>query len=125
MREIKYRIWQTCLDDKELQIMHPIKSIDFDKKLYWVETSIAGYYFKDAILMQYIGLKDKNDKEIFEGDLVKHGEELMMVSFSERFASFGLTKKGWLHFHFFGEAADHRDCEVVGNIYMNKELLRE
>lgn len=80
-------------------------------------------YHENISVMQYSGLKDKKDKEIFEGDLVKHNGDLMLVSFSERFSSFGLTKKGWLHFHFFGEAADHRECEIIGNIYENPELL--
>jgi uncharacterized phage protein (TIGR01671 family) len=73
MREIKFRLWQTIWPDKELQIMHPVTEIDFANKVYFVETSMAGYFFKDAILMQYTNLKDKNGIEIYEGDILKVG----------------------------------------------------
>ena len=80
---------------------------------------------KDYVVMQYTGLKDKNGKEIYESDVIKWGGETVpvFVIWSEKFASFGLRRDGWMHTHFFGEAVDHSDCEVIGNIWQNHELV--
>lgn len=60
-REIKFRIWN-----------------DYDKKMiYWnelLENNLANIFTIPSYnkwLMQYIGLKDKNGKEIYEGDILK------------------------------------------------------
>ena len=71
---------------------------------------------------QYTGLTDKNKKKIWQGDIVKAGGNLA-VHWSEQFASWCLSKKGWMHNHFFGEAVAPEDCEVIGNIFDNPELL--
>lgn len=71
VKERHYRIWQTAWKDPELQIMHPVRAIDWDSKIYWVTTSVAGYHFNHAILLEYIGQMDKNGNMIFEGDLLE------------------------------------------------------
>jgi len=73
---------------------------------------------------QYTGLKDKNGKKIFEGDFLRNGDDIMLVIFRKDLASFALSKKGWLHDHFFQEAVSNSDCEIIGNIHDNPELLR-
>jgi len=76
------------------------------------------------ILMQYTGLKDKNGKEIFDGDIVKTAtDKNMVVGWSERFASFVIKREGWMFQHWFGEAFESTDCEIIGNIHENPELL--
>jgi hypothetical protein len=47
----------------------------------------------------------------------------MVISWSEKFASFVINRDGWAFSHWFGEAFDSEDCEVVGNIHDNHELL--
>lgn len=63
MRKIKFRCWY---DNR----MHKVVSIDFTyKKINLFGADIIN--FEDGILMQYTGIKDKNGKEIYEGDIVK------------------------------------------------------
>lgn len=79
---------------------------------------------EDVILMQSTGLKDKNGKEIFEGDIVKMAKDIYYEPtyyevVRHRGGAYRLESKQhgcelWLR---------HTDCEVVGNIYENPELL--
>lgn len=74
-------------------------------------------------ICQCTGLKDKNGKLIWENDILNSGN--LVVTWREELASYCLTKKGWMYQHFFGEAVDACDCEVIGNIFDNPELMYE
>lgn len=82
------------------------------------------YVIDPSTLCQYTGLTDKNGNKIWENDVVSAGGNLV-VTWKEELASFCLGKKGWMYQHFFGEAVNGCDCEVIGNIFDNLELLKE
>ena len=83
---------------------------------------------------QYIGLTDKNGKEIFEGYILKvcRGEDIEIgyVIYDERMAAYSVsvTENDCLVFidWFIAKQEDNRVwIEVIGNIHDNPELLKE
>ena len=86
----------------------------------------------DFILMQSTGLKDKNDNEIFEGDIVRYkagGDTFTEeVAYNKNLAGFGVKDADANISLTFGELAEEIDLhslEVIGSIYQNPELLGE
>ena len=83
----------------------------------------------DFILMQSTGLKDKNSKEIYEGDIVRYEccfeSYVEEVIYDDKHCNFGTIDKYEKTFSFDALISDFDvDCfEVIGNIYENPELL--
>ena len=113
MREIKFRAW----DGKEVK--RDIELMFFDGG--W---SMHGVPKGDAILMQYTGLKDKNGKEIYEGDIMSYELDDETVVFCCEWSGSGYYftipgETGEVHF-----MADSSEWEIIGNIYENPELIQ-
>lgn len=76
----------------------------------------------DVILMQYTGLKDKNGKEIWEGDVVKFGKKPENLT---QIGPINWNQKAWAFNPFTKpKYGKKRIFEVVGNIYENPELIK-
>ena len=83
---------------------------------------------KDLVLMQSTGLKDKNGKEIFEGDILDYKGRKALVRWHGSYASFiyrfvdelQKRKTEWKPLYLA-----YMKCEIIGNIYENPELLEE
>jgi uncharacterized phage protein (TIGR01671 family) len=78
---------------------------------------------------QFTGLTDKDGKEIYEGDIVRstNSNEFVyeVVYEDKRFASFGLRRKQDVFMHYFGEAIEADECEVVGSVFDNPDLIEK
>lgn len=127
----KFRAWI-----KEEKEMWPVHAIVYDNKTVWVEEpddeDPSGLLeFDDVILMQSTGLKDKNGKEIFEGDVVQYqntkvpsADSKGVIRYFDNWAMFGIDiEHNEPRALFFNGLADHISLDVVGNTYENPELL--
>jgi len=83
----------------------------------WASANLIGGRY---IPLQYTGLKDKNSKEIYEGDILKHSDykSPLYVYFCDCCAGFRLQLKNYAN----NELIDQED-EIIGNIYENSELF--
>lgn len=82
----------------------------------------------EVVLMQSTGLKDKNDVEIFEGDVVTNGWKRQVVTFGtqeveEDFGSVRIYRGFNLYLGGGYPNAVMSTFEVIGNIYENPELV--
>ena len=128
MREIKFRCW-----DKVDGIWCNYKIYDGTVYLMDINTGVWYERYEDFDLMQYIGLKDMNNIEIYEGDIVEISKEksylndTAVVKFDKYSSSFVLVVQdddcGYLSYDFL--YCDRILYKVIGNIYENKELLEQ
>lgn len=125
MRDIKFRAWDGRIKKMvELTLLGLQYKFYDDLTVYGVDTSdgnVAKAKKHKIPVMQCIGLKDKNGKEIYENDLIEYGEHLYQVAWDEETASFLLQGVFIAELESF--PIDSEDLEIVGNIYQNPELL--
>lgn len=118
----KFRAWLK----KEQKMDNDVDHISWlEDELYCIGDGITYMVSaEDLVLMQSTDMVDRNGKIIFEGDIVKmakdiYSEPTYYEVVRHRGGAYRLESKQhgcelWLR---------HTDCEVVGNIYENKELL--
>ena len=136
----KFRAWISEADT----MTNYLKGIDFEnetvvlRKLYYedgfpVETEVFEVEIRNAILMQSTGLFDRNGKEIFEGDIITNGKDVMCMK-RHNTLGFYVEQKGKVEFiadcaileEFEEDAKEIADSlEIIGNIYENKGILEE
>lgn len=78
-------------------------------------------------LGQYTGLKDKNGKEIYEGDIVKNAwPHPYFIEYSKDWGAYMTVEKHGLNDSQaeYDYLSNRKDVEIIGNIYENPELLK-
>jgi len=118
---LQFRIW---LKDKKRMSYKSIYNISNTEAIKFCSDS-------DYIIMQCTGLRDKNGNLIYEGDIVSekfaHGypieyyEKYYEVIWLERYVKF-LPRV--LNRDDFGDPLFFAQCDIIGNIYENPELLK-
>lgn len=126
MREIKFRAW----DNLEKRMRKVVS-------LHWrgdklVSAKLEGDNDPTPIegrltIEQYTGLKDENGTEIYEGDVIRYGELTYSVEYqSSRFMLCAPRKLSiCLSELTYDCDTNQLNCEVIGNIHENPELLEE
>lgn len=124
MREFKFRAWDT--EKQEMATVNFIGLNDYEVGMEDEECRRwRATYPYVCRLMQYTNLKDKNGKEIYEGDILKvkldDGDANLYVKYVKgeyRVVNEGKWEDSLYAYMYFG------DVEIVGNIYENEDLLR-
>lgn len=120
MRELKFRVWSE--EDGEYRT-------DCDVfRLFHGKTGCPATIYNDEgdrfDIEQYTGLKDKNGKEIYEGDIVDYnddGECVGVVKYDAPEFYLDADATNWARM--FLKGAPHQ--RVIGNIHENADLLEE
>ena len=125
MREIKFRAWYNNtmweMGGSGITFLHA----------FFRALTEGGTKVSDGTLMQYTGLKDKNGKEIYEGDIISYplaGDNKLVIEFaiSKQGECFGQGSYGESirsGFYIDGYYGNIEEAEIIGNKYEHPELL--
>jgi hypothetical protein len=112
MRNRKIRVW----DIKD-------KSMEYINDLYWFEENYVHDFSGEAlytiyIYMENVGFLDKNNKEIFEGDIDASG---YVVTYLANLKDGYGMEAGWYlqrdNFESWSELECNEDIEIIGNVF--------
>lgn len=125
----KFRVW----DKRKNEMYNPDElTIQINRSEILVALASSLHQIFNYELMQSTGLKDKNGKEIFEGDIVsfkypydKRFKSIGNVVWRKDKACFGINmKKTTEQYELYRVTAEHY-LTIIGNIYANPELMEE
>ena len=139
MRKLKFRAYSKShnkMFDNELlenaaDGLYNVAKIKLLEKGYFAQAEDLGrgIYLptkdNDLVFMEYTGLIDRNGKEIYEGDILRHFKRekdiLLKIEISPSYGVYAELNHGMKRL--IGRGNPHLYYEVIGNIYENPELL--
>lgn len=147
-RELKFRAWVTLeFFDKEGNPLRrgsyqPVNNMHYnneDSMIFTVtriDEPTGEYPYTNngmtGLLEQYTGVKDTNNKEVYEGDIIRMhvivsapDDKIGVVKYSQKYGYSIHFTSGRIACQEYWAANDKRTIEVIGNIHENPELLEE
>ena len=128
----RFRAWNKAT--KEMYGADDIIAINFEEKEICVQTiyfeqglpdsrDLDYYDFDDIVLMQSTGMRDKNDREIFEGDIIDSTDGFLtgVIEFRVSLGMFVSDLVEYNNFERLCNVATSR--KIIGNIWEDGELL--
>lgn len=134
MREIKFRAWEKSTNS----MVYDVQNVS--KKRIIGESACES--FQEVVdsweyeTMQYTGLKDKNVKEIYEGDIIEFNnndyartaghldDEIIIAKVEYHCGHYGLKEaNGQLH-DLYVSLVNDEEAEIIGNVYEDENLLK-
>lgn len=138
---------QRIFEVKSLNIGYENSTVEIIAEYPNGDWAVSEIDIEDVVLMQCTGLKDKNGKLIYEGDILKinthfnhlvsddfnykyeneKGYSLFKVIYNDKFARFEVERIKWVKFETEHTRLSYipTNHSIIGNIYENKELLEE
>jgi uncharacterized phage protein (TIGR01671 family) len=125
-RQLKFRVWDKIAKRfiKCNEVYQGHYSLSLKGKFYNLQNGSGD---DDYIVQQFTGLKDKNGKEIYEGDIIQYQDgsyqsanyDKVVVEWMSEDAGYDYT--GWKLKDTFLQGGSYK---VIGNIFENPELLK-
>ena len=117
----RFRAW-----DKEFKEMVQVDALVFDEQIIkatYKNGNVVKEDLKNYVLMQSTGLKDKNGKEIFEGDIIDSADGFLtgVIEFRVGLGMFISNLVEYNNFERLCNVASSR--KIIGNIWEHPELL--